>query len=69
MVTTVFAVIVGVVCGYYRGWIDALLSRVMDVMWAFPVLLLGIALGTAFALGGLKIGPLRSPVTRCGYPS
>ncbi|WP_029117069.1 ABC transporter permease [Mycobacterium sp. URHB0044] len=57
-VTTVLAVIVGLLCGYYRGWIDAVLSRIMDVVWAFPVLLLGIALGTALALGGLKIGPL-----------
>jgi peptide/nickel transport system permease protein len=57
-VTTVLAVIVGLLCGYYRGWIDAVLSRAMDVVWAFPVLLLGIALGTALALGGLKIGPL-----------
>ena len=30
----------------------------MDVIWAFPVLLLGIALGTALAVGGLQIGPL-----------
>ncbi len=57
-VTTVFAVLVGLLCGYFRGWIDAILSRAMDVVWAFPVLLLGIALGTALALGGLKIGPL-----------
>lgn len=56
VVTTVLAVLVGLLCGYYRGWIDAILSRVMDVVWAFPVLLLGIALGTALALGGLKIG-------------
>ncbi len=40
--------------GYYRGWIDSVLSRIMDVIWAFPVLLLGIALGTTLALGGLK---------------
>lgn len=57
-ITTVLAVLVGLVCGYFRGWIDAVLSRVMDVVWAFPVLLLGIALGTALALGGLKIGGL-----------
>jgi peptide/nickel transport system permease protein len=56
LVTTVFAVLVGLLCGYYRGWIDAVLSRIMDVVWAFPVLLLGIALGTTLALGGLKIG-------------
>ena len=55
-ITTVVAVVVGMLCGYYRGWIDAVLSRAMDVVWAFPVLLLGIALGTALAVGGLNIG-------------
>jgi peptide/nickel transport system permease protein len=55
-ITTVVAVVVGMLCGYYRGWIDAVLSRVMDVVWAFPVLLLGIALGTALAVGGLSLG-------------
>jgi peptide/nickel transport system permease protein len=58
VVTTVLAVLVGLLCGYYRGWIDSILSRAMDVVWAFPVLLLGIALGTTLALGGLKIGGL-----------
>src|SRR3954453_897315 len=56
--TPLVAVGVGMLCGYYRGWIDAILSRVMDVVWAFPVLLLGIALGTALALGGLKLGAI-----------
>ncbi|MDT5015831.1 MAG: peptide/nickel transport system permease protein [Mycobacterium sp.] len=58
-VTTVLAVIVGLLTGYYRGWIDSVLSRAMDVIWAFPALLLGIALGTTLAIGGLKIGPLQ----------
>ncbi len=56
--TTVLAVTVGMLAGYYRGWVDTLLSRVLDVIWAFPVLLLGIALGTTLALGGIRIGPL-----------
>ncbi len=59
VITTVLAVIVGMLAGYYRGWVDAVLSRVLDVVWAFPVLLLGIALGTTLALGGLKIGGLQ----------
>jgi peptide/nickel transport system permease protein len=57
-VTTLAAVMVGLLAGYYRGWIDTVLSRVLDVIWAFPVLLLGIALGTALSVGGLKIGLL-----------
>ena len=56
LITTLLAVTVGVLAGYYRGWIDAVLSRILDVVWAFPVLLLGIALGTTLALGGLRIG-------------
>ncbi len=55
VITTVFAVLIGMLSGYYRGWIDSVLSRIMDVVWAFPVLLLGIALGTTLALGGFKI--------------
>jgi peptide/nickel transport system permease protein len=58
-VTTILAVAVGLFAGYYRGWIDAVLSRIMDVIWAFPVLLLGIALGTTLAIGGLKLGPIQ----------
>ena len=58
LITTVLAVLFGMLAGYFRGWTDAIISRSMDVMWAFPVLLLGVALGVSLALGGLKIGPL-----------
>lgn len=59
VITTVLAVVVGMLAGYYRGWVDAVLSRILDVIWAFPVLLLGIALGTTLALGGIRIGGLQ----------
>lgn len=36
--------IVGALSGYYGGWIDQLIGRVMDVLMAFPGLLLAIAL-------------------------
>jgi peptide/nickel transport system permease protein len=39
-----------------RGPVDSVISRAMDVIWAFPVILLGIALGTAFAQAGLNLG-------------
>ena len=59
LLTTVLAVLLGLLSGYFRGWTDAAISRLLDVIWAFPVLLLGIALGTALAVGGLKIGPVQ----------
>jgi peptide/nickel transport system permease protein len=40
------------------GGRTSLLIGTMDVIWAFPVTLLGIALGLALATGGLQIGPL-----------
>jgi len=58
LLTTLLATLLGLLAGYYRGWTDALISRAMDVIWAFPVILLAIALGLALAVGGLKIGPL-----------
>jgi peptide/nickel transport system permease protein len=56
--TILMGVALGLAAGYFRGWTDGVISRILDVIWSFPVILLGIALGTALALGGLKIGPL-----------
>ena len=61
LITTIMATILGLLAGYYRGWADTLISRSMDIVWAFPVLLLGTALGLTLAIGGLKIGPIEVP--------
>jgi peptide/nickel transport system permease protein len=58
LITTVLSMVLGLVAGYFRGWGDALIRSVLDVMWSFPVVILGVALGVALAVGGLKIGPL-----------
>ena len=58
LITTLLAILLGLLAGYYRGWVDALIARGLDVLWSVPVFLLGISLGIALALGGLKIGPL-----------
>ena len=58
LITVLLAVVLGLLAGYFRGAVDWVISRTMDIIWSFPVLLLGIALGVSLALGGLKIGPL-----------
>ena len=58
LITTLLSIVVGLVAGYFRGWTDGIITRVLDIIWAFPVLLLGVALGVALALGGLKLGPI-----------
>jgi peptide/nickel transport system permease protein len=50
------ATILGIMAGYFRGWTDAVLGRVFDLIWAFPVVILGVALGVALAVGGLNLG-------------
>ncbi len=58
LIATLLATTLALLAGYYRGWADAAISRTMDVVWAFPVTLLAIALGLSLAVGGLQIGPL-----------
>jgi ABC-type dipeptide/oligopeptide/nickel transport system permease subunit len=54
-------VVMGMAAGYYRGWVDTVLSRAMDVLLAFPILLLGIGLASACALGNGCLGGLIRP--------
>jgi peptide/nickel transport system permease protein len=58
LITTILAVITALLAGYLRGIVDFVISRAMDIVWAFPVVILGVALGTALSIGGLKIGPI-----------
>ncbi len=43
-VSLCIGVLMGVAAGYFGGWVDAAISRVMDVLLAFPQLLFSIAL-------------------------
>ena len=56
LLTLVLATIMGLAAGYYRGWVDGIISRTLDVIWSYPALLLGVALGTSLSLGGLDLG-------------
>ena len=56
LIAMVFATILALVAGYFGGWVDLVITRLFDVIWAFPVFLLAIALGTALQLGGLRLG-------------
>jgi peptide/nickel transport system permease protein len=52
------ATLVGLAAGFFGGITDAALSRLMDLIWAFPVYLLAISLATVLLTQGLKIGPI-----------
>lgn len=40
----ILGVSLGLIAGFYRGWIDTIISRVMDVLLSFPTLLLSLSL-------------------------
>jgi oligopeptide transport system permease protein len=46
-ISVVLGVSVGIVCGYYGGWIDAVLMRAVDVLFALPYFLMVILLKLA----------------------
>jgi peptide/nickel transport system permease protein len=55
-ISTVIGVTVGMVAGFYRGWVDMLLSRFMDIVLSIPILLLGLGLGAACGVRGCVKG-------------
>ena len=48
---TFIGVVLGLVAGFFRGWVDSGISRLMDVLLAFPALLLALGLAAACSLG------------------
>jgi peptide/nickel transport system permease protein len=64
-VAMVIGTVLGVISGFFGGWVDTVLSRTMDIFLAFPLLLFAIALAgvipdQAFGLSGtgLRVGLL-----------
>jgi peptide/nickel transport system permease protein len=55
LITTLLSILLGTLAGYFRGAVDIVIRAVLDIMWSFPVILLGVALGVALALGGFQI--------------
>ena len=60
VICTLLALALALLAGFFRGWTDSVLSRIMDLIWAFPVYLLAISLATVLLTkaGGLKWGPV-----------
>jgi peptide/nickel transport system permease protein len=52
------ATFVGVVSGFFGGLVDMVLSRILDVLWAFPIFLLAISLSIVLITQSISIGPI-----------
>ncbi len=63
---TVLGGLIGLLAAYFGGWVDRLLMRLMDVLLAFPIILLAIAILAVLGPGsfntGLAIGIVYTPI-------
>ena len=64
-IAMVLGITFGVIAGYYGGWIDSLIMRIVDIMFAFPALLLAIVIvaviGTGLEKAMVAIGIVYTP--------
>jgi peptide/nickel transport system permease protein len=53
-----FATLIALIAGFFGGIVDQILSRFLDVIWAFPVFLAAISISTVALTRGIPLGPI-----------
>ena len=56
LICCAIALLIGLVAGFYGGFVDNVLGRLLDVIWAFPVYLLAISISVIALTSGLHLG-------------
>jgi peptide/nickel transport system permease protein len=51
LVAAVLGSLLGIAAGFFRGWVDQVVSRFVEILFAFPAILLALALVTALGSG------------------
>ncbi len=71
VICCVVATVVALIAGFFGGVVDAVLSRIMDIIWAFPVYLLAISIATELLThsSGIPVGPVRISATSLWVPT
>jgi peptide/nickel transport system permease protein len=71
LICCLIALVLGLVAGFYRRYVDTVISRLMDLVWAFPVYLLAISLATVLLTSphGLQLGPLHVDASSLWVPT
>ena len=71
LIACLIATVLALIAGFYSGLTDSLLSRVMDIIWAFPVILFAISVGTVLltAPNGLELGPIHIVASSLWLPT
>lgn len=71
VICSFIAAVLALLAGFFRRGTDAVLSRVMDLIWAFPVYLLAISLATVLLTKstGLQWGPIHLSASSLWLPT
>jgi peptide/nickel transport system permease protein len=71
LICCAIATVVALIAGFFGGVTDALLSRLMDLIWAFPVFLLAISISTVLltSSNGMQIGPFHLVASSLWLPT
>lgn len=48
-------VLLGLLAGYYGGWVDSVIMRFIDWLWAFPVIILTVGMVAIFGAGARNV--------------
>ena len=71
VICSVVATVIALIAGFFGGIVDALLSRLMDVIWAFPLYLLAISISTELLThsSGFQVGPVHISASSLWLPT
>jgi oligopeptide transport system permease protein len=69
ILTGIIAVLIGMLAGFYGGWIDTVLARFVDVVLGIPTLLGAIVVSKALSNDELGIWPVVLAIGLLGWPS
>ncbi|AVO38261.1 ABC transporter permease [Pukyongiella litopenaei] len=68
IVTLTLAASIGICAGFFGGWVDWVVSHLLDVLWAFPVYLFAISLAIVLLTADLHVGPIVISATSLWVP-
>jgi peptide/nickel transport system permease protein len=71
VICSLLATVIALIAGFFGGVTDSIASRIMDVIWAFPVFLLAICIGTELLThsNGFQLGPVHVDPTSLWLPT
>jgi oligopeptide transport system permease protein len=68
LIAGTIALTMGLLAGYYGGWLDALLARVVDIFLGIPILLGAVVVAKALSGQELGIWPMIVALGMLGWP-